>query len=216
MLCKNGDEEKKSLQKHFFDFEYFFFISNISFCKLLYHQIGGIGFDIFFFLFFFLCVFCVTTWDLAIFYAILMHFFSYRVTQGKSFLSTLLEHPVKVEWLFFFFSRHALYHFRSPALTCFNKESKSSTLLSCWPPPGLFLEQDRACSDLLLLFVPLFRWPLSSLDAPPESENECKKLLIYVYVWYLAILSTCVLVYLSWLLNYMRDLPQAEKRISVT
>ena len=58
MLCKNGDEEKKSLQKHFFDFEYFFFISNISFCKLLYHQIGGIGFDIFFSYFLSLCVLC--------------------------------------------------------------------------------------------------------------------------------------------------------------
>ena len=184
MLCKNGDEEKKSLQKHFLIL-IGFFLSNISFCKLLYHQIGGIGFDIFFVIFF-LCVVCVTTWDLALFYAILMHFFSffisYRVTQGKS-LTTLLEHPVKLEWLFFI-SRHALYHFRSPARTCFNKESKSSTLLSCWPRPGLFLEQDRACSDLLLLFVPLLRWPLSSLDAPPESENECKKLLIYVYVWY--------------------------------
>ena len=58
VLCKNGDEEKKSLQKHFFDFEYFFFISNISFCKLLYHQIGGIGFDIFFSYFLSLCVLC--------------------------------------------------------------------------------------------------------------------------------------------------------------
>jgi len=25
VLCKNGDEEKKSLQKHFFDFEHFFY-----------------------------------------------------------------------------------------------------------------------------------------------------------------------------------------------
>ena len=178
---------KKKFTKTFFWFWiFFFFISNISFCKLLYHQIGGIGFDIFFSYFLSLCVLCDDVRSGAFLCNFNALFFSYRVTQSKSFLTTLLEHPVKVV-TFFFFSRHALYHFRSPALTCFNKESKSSTLLSCWPPPGLFLEQDRACSDLLLLFVPLFRWPLSSLDAPPESENECKKLLIYVYVWYLKV-----------------------------
>ena len=46
---------KKKFTKTFFWF-WIFFLSNISFCKLLYHQIGGIGFDIFFFLFsFFVC-----------------------------------------------------------------------------------------------------------------------------------------------------------------
>ena len=144
----------------------------------------GHWFRHFFFLIFFLCVFCVT-WDLALFYAILMHFFFLQGDPRQKLFNNFAGTPCKST--FFFFSRHALYHFRSPALTCFNKESKSSTLLSCWPPPGLFLEQDRACSDLLLLFVPLFRWPLSSLDAPPESENECRKILIYVYVFTVAI-----------------------------
>ena len=103
MLCKNGDEEKKSLQKHFFDFEYFFFISNISFCKLLYHQIGGIGFDIFFSYFLSLCVLCDDVRSGAFLCNFNALFFSYRVTQGKSFLTTLLEHPVKVVTFFLFF-----------------------------------------------------------------------------------------------------------------
>ena len=52
------ETRKKKVYKNIFWF-WIFFLSNISFCKLLYHQIGGIGFDIFFFSYFLsLCVLC--------------------------------------------------------------------------------------------------------------------------------------------------------------
>ena len=57
-FAKMETRKKKVYKNIFLILNIFFFISNISFCKLLYHQIGGIGFDIFFSYFLSLCVLC--------------------------------------------------------------------------------------------------------------------------------------------------------------
>ena len=95
------ETRKKKVYKNIF-LIFNIFLSNISFCKLLYHQIGGALVSTFFFSYFLsLCVLCDDVRSGAFLCNFNALFFPTGWPNAKA-LTTLLEHPVKVEWLFFF------------------------------------------------------------------------------------------------------------------